>query len=133
MVEVVEPHKCIVDRGKLKERISLAQGIHIDKQHLSVLHHHILCVVVAVDHMVVYWNCFHQSMKFFPFCAVKIVLEEVDPTYHYSTLIWHILGSYLGGVDFLKEIHIELHILVQIFRLLGNKLREGLGIQKLKD
>ena len=55
------------------------QGIHIYDQDLIPLKHNILCMIIAVDHMIVMRYGIHQRFQFVPGSLRQMILKEIHP------------------------------------------------------
>lgn len=50
MIKLCKANKGVEHGAKLKDRMSHAEGIHIDQECLSITDHEVVCMIIAVHH-----------------------------------------------------------------------------------
>ena len=108
------------------------QGVHVDDQHLVALQLHIFGMVIPVDHMVVIGHGLHQSQELFPRGVGQTVRDALGPLQGRVPNIRELSLRHQSAVDLFEQRDVFPHAPVQLFRLGGQDLRKGAGVEQLE-
>ena len=123
----------IVNAGKFKNRMAVAEGVHIDEEALSILQHHIFDVVITVENMVIFRHISNQLTELLGQLGWKIICQKICPIGCNRLHIRQGIGFHRSGMNQLQQLNTHLHHLIHRLFTANQQLCIAGGVEQLKN
>ena len=122
----------IVHAGQFKNRMSMAQRVHIDQQHLTVLQHNVLDVIVSMHHMHVLRHRFNERVQLLKLILRQVILQKTRPVQRNRSHVRHAVRPHRLGMDQFQEIRAHLCHFIDCLFFADQQFGKARRVQQLK-